>query len=73
MGTLARSLFCIAMILAAPPAQAQTYGIAGGKIDCSYASMDQCKASASGNAAQCVTNPYFSGAPDRTSVGRRRR
>jgi hypothetical protein len=84
MTTLARWLFCIAMILAAAPAEAQTYGgnhpvclqtygIDGGEIDCSYASMDQCRASASGRAAQCITNPYFSAAPGLTSGGRRRR
>ena len=37
----------------------QTYGIDGGYISCSYNSMEQCKMSASGRAAQCVANPYF--------------
>jgi len=29
--------------------------------DCSYTSLPQCNASASGRAAQCVINPYFVG------------
>jgi hypothetical protein len=54
------------------PAQAQTYdprypvcmtvyqGRFGGEwIDCSYASLPQCQASASGRAAMCGVNPYF--------------
>jgi Protein of unknown function (DUF3551) len=84
MNTLARWLFCLPMILAAVPAQAQTYGstfpvclqtfgIGGSNIDCSYVSMDQCRASASGRAAECITNPYFSGIPFRTSGSRHRR
>jgi len=31
--------------------------------DCRYASIPQCKASASGRAAQCDVNPYFAGKP----------
>jgi Protein of unknown function (DUF3551) len=60
----------IAAVLTAPPARAQTYGgafpvclqtygIGGNYIDCSYASLAQCNASASGRAAQCYINPYF--------------
>ena len=54
------------------PAQAQAYdprypvcmkvysGRFGGEwIDCSYTSLPQCKASASGRAAMCDVNPYF--------------
>jgi hypothetical protein len=56
------------------PAAAQTYDPAypvclhvyqwGGShyYDCSYTSLPQCNASASGRAAQCVINPYFAGA-----------
>ncbi len=84
MDALARRLWWIALILAAPPVEAQTYdpshpiclqtyGIAGGYIDCSYATMDQCRTTASGGAAQCITNPYFAGAPDRISGRRHRR
>jgi hypothetical protein len=61
------------MTLAAVPAQAQTYdpdypiclqvfGRAGNYFDCRYTSIGQCRMSASGRAAQCVTNPYFAGA-----------
>jgi Protein of unknown function (DUF3551) len=32
--------------------------------DCSYTSLPQCNASASGRAAQCVINPYFAGAEE---------
>jgi hypothetical protein len=66
--------------LAAAPAQAQTYapnfpiclqtyGIGGNNIDCGYTSMDQCRLSASGLPAQCITNPFFAGA----NSGRTRR
>jgi hypothetical protein len=65
-------LLGIGTTCAAAPAQAQaydpnypvclqTYGIGGGYIACGYASMAQCRATASGRAAQCITNPYFSG------------
>lgn len=47
------------------PVCIQTYGISGNGIDCSYTSMDQCRASASGRAAQCIVNPYFAAAPPR--------
>jgi hypothetical protein len=45
------------------PVCIQTYGIDGGYIDCSFTSMDQCRASASGRAAQCISNPYYAAAP----------
>lgn len=41
------------------PVCLQTYGISGGYIDCSYSTLAQCAASASGRAAQCLNNPYF--------------
>ncbi len=47
------------------PVCLQTYGIDGGYIDCSYTSIGQCQASASGRAAQCISNPYFAAAPAR--------
>jgi hypothetical protein len=63
-------ILTIGMMLAAASARAQTYdpgfpvclqtyGIDGGYIDCSFTSLAQCAASASGRAAQCLTNPYF--------------
>ena len=80
MRTLARLVLALAMTLAAASARAQTYdpnypiclqtfGRNGGYISCSYASMQQCGWSASGLAAQCITNPYFAGA----NPGRARR
>ena len=47
----------------------QTYGRGGNYISCGYTSMDQCRATAMGRAAQCITNPYFnsSGRPLRRS------
>jgi hypothetical protein len=61
------------MMLAAAPASAQTYNPdypiclqvyarGGGYIACGYTSMDQCRWTASGRAAQCIANPYFAGA-----------
>jgi hypothetical protein len=71
-----------ASLLTAAPARAQTYdpaypvciqtyGIDGGFIECSFNSLAQCAGSASGRAAQCITNPYFGGS--RTPAGRRPR
>jgi predicted secreted Zn-dependent protease len=51
------------------PVCIQTYGITGNAIDGSYASMDACRASASGRAAQCIANPYYAA----TSVRRKLR
>ena len=70
MRVLACTILTIATALAAAPARAQTYdpnypvclqtyGIEGGYIDCSFTSLAQCAASASGRAAQCLNNPYF--------------
>jgi hypothetical protein len=41
------------------PVCIQTYSIGGGYIDCSFTSMPQCKATASGRGGQCLDNPYF--------------
>jgi hypothetical protein len=70
------AILVIGAILAALPAQAQTYdprypicmqvySIDGSAIGCGYTSMAHCKASASGRAAQCFANPYFAGGPRR--------
>jgi hypothetical protein len=40
----------------------QTYGLDGGYVDCGYISQGQCAQSASGRAAQCISNPFFGGA-----------
>jgi hypothetical protein len=61
----------IGTILAAATARAQTYdpnfpiclqscALGGCKIECDYTTLAQCNATASGRAAQCYTNPYFS-------------
>ena len=70
MRLLACTILTIATMLAAASARAQTYdpnypvclqtyGIDGSYIECSFASLAQCAAAASGRAAQCLTNPYF--------------
>jgi hypothetical protein len=70
MRILALAILATGTILAAAPAPAQTYdpnypiclqvfGAKGGYIECGYVSMAQCAMSASGRAAQCLTNPYF--------------
>jgi hypothetical protein len=56
-------------LLAAAPAAAQTYDprypvcievftIDGSTIDCSFTSMGQCTATATGQAVQCYANPH---------------
>ena len=70
MRLFASTILAIGMMLVAAPTRAQTYdpnypvclqtyAIGGGYIDCSFTSLAQCEASASGRAAQCLTNPYF--------------
>jgi Protein of unknown function (DUF3551) len=70
MRAMAGLILLISPILAASSAQAQTYDprypvcmqvytIDGPAIGCGYTSMAQCVGSASGRAAQCITNPYF--------------
>src|SRR5256885_2670399 len=70
MRAMASSIVVIGAMLASAPARAQTYdpnypiclqvyGIDGDYIACGYTSMDQCRLSAWGRAAQCITNPYF--------------
>jgi hypothetical protein len=58
-------------LLAVAPSHAQTYDPnypvclqlygprGGGYIDCSFTSLPQCQATASGRAAQCYANPYY--------------
>jgi hypothetical protein len=66
------------------PAQAQTYGTSfpiciqtyehegGIYISCEYTSMAACRATASGRAAQCISNPYYASAQRRTGRGNQR-
>lgn len=37
------------------------YGGGGGLGDCSFSSYEQCRATASGQEAWCLANPYYSG------------
>lgn len=73
MRTSALIALTAALIFTAAPARAQTYdpaypvciqtyGYDGNSIECSFTSLAQCAASASGRAAQCITNPYYGGA-----------
>jgi len=41
------------------PVCMQVYVPRGGYIDCSFTSLPQCQATASGRGAQCYANPYF--------------
>jgi len=77
---LACAILTIGTMVVAAPARAQTYdpnypvcletyGIDGGHTDCSFTSLAQCAASASGRAAQCLTNPHF-GQSRQTPSGR---
>ena len=67
-------LTTITILVAAAPAQAQTFGgkypvciqyynWGGGRYtDCAYSSWDQCRAATSGRSAMCLTNPYYASA-----------
>jgi hypothetical protein len=82
MRALALSISLLAISFV--PALAQTYdpryavcmkvyegSLGGGEwIDCSYTSLPQCQASASGRGAMCVINPYFAQALPRGGYGR---
>ena len=80
----ALSLTILASTIALP-ARAQTYdpnypvclqiyqgGIADFYFECSYQTMAQCAASASGRAAQCVVNPYYGGPKAKRSKRQKR-
>ncbi len=72
MRMLALAVLAIGTIFASAPARAQTYApgypvclhVYGPVTyyDCTYASLPQCNASASGRAAQCVINPFYANA-----------
>jgi Protein of unknown function (DUF3551) len=70
MRILALTILTAATVVTAAPASAQTYdpaypvcirtsGFGGSSIDCSFTSLPQCNATASGRAAQCFDNPFF--------------
>ena len=82
----ALAILATATVLATAPARDQTYnpdypvclqvyGIGGSYIACGYTSLEQCAQSASGRAAQCIINPYFTSAhvPAGPHYGRHRR
>ena len=50
------------------------YGGGGGLGDCSFSSYAQCKATASGQEAWCLANPYYNGGTEtqRGNYSRRR-
>ncbi|MCA6110515.1 DUF3551 domain-containing protein [Bradyrhizobium cenepequi] len=84
MRPVGRAILVIGAILVALPARAQTYdprypicmqvfSIDGPAIGCGYTSLAQCKASASGRAAECFANPYFAGAGKKAPARGRRR
>jgi hypothetical protein len=87
MRILALAILAIGMVSAAGQARAQTYDPAfpvcmhvvtlggGASEDCTFFTLAQCAASASGRAAQCNINPYYAGAtaPPRRNDRRHRR
>jgi Protein of unknown function (DUF3551) len=68
----------------AAPAQAQTYdpsypvclqvyqSMVDYYFDCTYQTIGQCQASASGRSASCVVNPYYAGRAGKPAVRHRR-
>ena len=65
-------IFAIGMAWAAAPVRAQTYdphypvcmhvvGLGSSYYDCSFTSLAQCAASASGRSARCDANPFYAG------------
>ena len=86
MRSVSSAIFAIIARVTAVPAVAQTYdpsypvcmhlygGDMGGGdwIDCSYTSISQCGASASGRGATCLINPYYSDARTRIRPQRER-
>ena len=74
MRILALAIFTIAAASAAPSAHAQTYDpnfpvcmhvhrLGANYYDCRFATIPQCQATASGQAAYCLVNPYYAGGP----------
>jgi len=82
MRILALAILAIGAVSASAPARAQAYdpnypvcmqvfGREGANIDCSFTSLPQCNATASGRAAMCLLNPYAANAE--APVARRHR
>jgi hypothetical protein len=66
-------IIAIGMVWAGSPAQAQTYdpnypvcmhviGLGSDYYNCSFTTLAQCAASASGRPARCDANPFYGGA-----------
>jgi hypothetical protein len=78
------ALLVVGAACVAAPAQAQTYdpnypfcvqvyqGFVDYYFDCTYRTMGQCQASASGRAASCVVNPYYAGPRGKPGTRHRR-
>jgi hypothetical protein len=74
MRILALAILAVGAVSVAQPAKAQTYDanypvcmhVFGDPtyFECRYQSIAQCKDTASGRSAECVTNPYFASAAD---------
>lgn len=81
MPRFALPLAALAMFTACTPAPAQTYDPAfpfcmhvfgdleGERMDCVFSAWNQCTAAASGRAATCVVNPYYTA--KKSAPGRR--
>lgn len=71
MRILVSAIFVAATLMMGLPVRAQTYDprypvclqvyFPDNSIQCGYTSMPQCRAAASGRAAECLINPYFGG------------
>jgi hypothetical protein len=83
MRALSAIILAASVMFAAVPADAQTYApgypvclqaytIDGEHIECAFATMAQCRASAAGRGASCLANPYYSGAAARPTGASRR-
>jgi hypothetical protein len=78
------AILAVGAAYGAAPARAQTYDpnypvclqVYQSTVDyyfeCSYTSIAQCRASASGRAASCVVNPYYAGRAGKPVVRHRR-
>ncbi len=82
MRFLVLATIAIATAAAVAPAKAQTYDpnypvcmevyTPINYYDCHFTSIHQCKATASGRAAECLLNPYFANSSEDPPLRRRR-
>jgi hypothetical protein len=84
MRILALAIFAIGTVSIGPaaaqrydpayPVCLHAYGLMGSNwYECSYTSLPQCNASASGRGFTCVINPYYAGAGEPAGYRRHRR